>query len=318
MPAADADPPEQMECMEVWGGTEPIARQVRMSGLDAWVYSRPFAASANGGDVYYASSCATGRISRLLLADVSGHGAAVGQLSAVLRGLMRRFVNFIDQSRFVGAMNEAFVTGSPDGTFATAIVSTFFAPTNRLTLCNAGHPQPLWYRARDRRWSLLRGADPADADSLANMPLGILDVVDYEQSDLEMGPGDLVVLYTDALSEASDADGHMLNEAGLLRVVQDLPAVAPADLIDALLSALRQLHPTNLAADDVTVLVLCPTGRGRPAPVLARARGMVRLIGQVLSAAVRRPTTAPLPDLRLANIGGAVLPWLSRRWRAKH
>ena len=186
-------------------------------------------------------------------------------------------------------------------------------------MCNAGHPQPLWYRAADRQWSLLRHAPhgPA-AGTLANMPLGILDLVDYEQSDVEMGAGDLMVFYTDALSEAHDADGTMLCEAGLVRVVQALGPVEPAELIAAMRSAVGRLNPENLVEDDVTILVLRPTG-GRPAtPLAARVRGLVRLAREVVAAAVvrRRPGDAPLPDLKVANVGGAVVPWLSRWWRA--
>ena len=63
-----------MQCMEVWGGNQTADSGVIMAGLDAWVYSKPFGGADGGGDVYYVSSCATGRITRLLVADVSGHG----------------------------------------------------------------------------------------------------------------------------------------------------------------------------------------------------------------------------------------------------
>src|SRR5687768_18611008 len=56
------------------GGNQPADSGVVMAGLDAWVYCRPYHGAAAGGDVYYVSSCATGRITRLLVADVSGHG----------------------------------------------------------------------------------------------------------------------------------------------------------------------------------------------------------------------------------------------------
>ncbi len=319
-PAVPADPPaeQQMECMEVWGGSEPIARQVRMRGLDAWVYSKPFEGAHGGGDVYYASSCATGRISRLLLADVAGHGAAVADVAVRLRGLMRRFVNFIDQAAFVRSMNQTFVSCSPDGCFATALVSTFFAPTNRLTVCNAGHPQPLWYRSRDRRWTLLRQVvEAADQAVPNNMPLGILDEVDYQQSDVEMHVGDLMVFYTDALSEAHDAAGDMICESGLLRVVQGLGTVDPAAFVDRLLAAVGGMNPANLNDDDVTVVVLRATGRPSAAPLPARVRGIARLAWEVVTRLATRPRSIPWPDLKLANVGGAVLPFVSRLWRAK-
>ena len=59
-----------MQCMEVWGGNQSVDSGVVMAGLDAWVYCRPYAAvgadapAAAGGDVYFVSSCATGRIAR--------------------------------------------------------------------------------------------------------------------------------------------------------------------------------------------------------------------------------------------------------------
>ena len=117
-----------MQCMEVWGGSQHTDQGVEFSGLDAWVYSKPYGEAQSGGDVYYASSCATGRISRLLLADVAGHGHSVATLASDLRTLMRRFVNRLDQTEFVSLLNKQFSELSRAGVFATAIVTTFFAP----------------------------------------------------------------------------------------------------------------------------------------------------------------------------------------------
>src|SRR3954468_9889266 len=125
-PAADVAPPHdthRMQCMEVWGGNRAVESSVTMNGLDAWVYSKPYGENASeGGDVYYVSSCATGRITRLLVADVSGHGSAVGGIAGNLRGLMRKYVNYIDQTRFVREMNTQFTSMASAGGFATALV----------------------------------------------------------------------------------------------------------------------------------------------------------------------------------------------------
>src|ERR1700733_6102490 len=109
-----------MTCMEVWGGSQLTTRGVEMGGLDAWVYSKPYEHADAGGDVYYASSCATGRISRLRRAGVSGHGNPVPDAAVALRKLMRRYVNFLDQTEFVRSMNRQFVSMSSEGQFATA------------------------------------------------------------------------------------------------------------------------------------------------------------------------------------------------------
>ena len=148
-----------MQCMEVWGGSQLTESGVELGGLDVWVYSKPFGEAQRGGDVYYVSSCATGRISRLLLADVSGHGQSVASTAADLRTLMRRFVNRLDQKEFVRLLNEQFTALSSHGHFATAVVTTFFEPSRRLSLCNAGHPRPLLYRAAQKQWSLLGHKD---------------------------------------------------------------------------------------------------------------------------------------------------------------
>ena len=108
---------------------------MKFGGLDAWVYSKPHGQAQRGGDVYYASSCGTGRITRLLLADVAGHGNTVAATAADLRTLMRRFVNRLDQTEFVSLLNRQFGEMSEEEVYATAIVTTFFSPTGRLAVC---------------------------------------------------------------------------------------------------------------------------------------------------------------------------------------
>src|ERR1700686_1740106 len=92
--AVSDQPTQRMQCMEVWSGSQLTTRGVAFGGLDTWVYSKPYAQARSGGDVYYASSCATGRISRLLLADVAGQGRSLapipGGLGAVKRGFCNR------------------------------------------------------------------------------------------------------------------------------------------------------------------------------------------------------------------------------------
>ena len=318
-----SDPsPQHMQCMEVWGGSQLTARGVEFGGLDTWVYSKPYGDAQHGGDVYYASSCATGRISRLLLADVAGHGHAVASTAADLRTLMRRFVNRLDQAEFVRLLNEQFVALSRQGAFATAIVTTFFAPSRRLMVCNAGHPRPLIYRASRGQWDLLahQGETRPPAERRPgprNLPLGMMDLTEYEHFDVELDPGDCLLTYTDALIESCDVDGEMLGEAGVLRIVRLLGAAEPQALIDALLREIADRSPENLSEDDVTVFFVRANGR-EPRPSL---RDRLRAFGRFTVAFVRsihpRAERAPFPDVSLANIGGAIIPALGRRWRAK-
>jgi hypothetical protein len=326
MPTETADHPadaHRMQCMEVWGGNRAVDSGVVMSGLDAWVYSKPYGEGAEdgGGDVYYVSSCATGRITRLLVADVSGHGRAVGEVGVQLRTLMRRYVNYIDQSRFVADLNREFSLVSTSGGFATAVVTTFFGPTGGLSLCNAGHPPPLVYRAATRGWSYLElctpddRPEPAPSAALANIPLGIVDLCDYEQFDVRLGVGDMVLCYTDSLPEARDAAGDMLGEAGLLEVIGTIDASDPARVVPNLLDAISARAPDSLDADDVTCLLFRPNGRAPRLPLRERAMAPLRIIGGVLGALAGRGPM-PFPEWSIANIGGAVFGPLGR-WRRK-
>jgi sigma-B regulation protein RsbU (phosphoserine phosphatase) len=297
-------PSQQMSCMEVWGGSQLTTRRVEMGGLDAWVYSKPFGEAQRGGDVYYASSCATGRITRLLLADVAGHGTSVASTAANLRTLMRRFVNRLDQTEFVRLLNQQFTALSESGTFATAVVATFFAPTQRLIVCNAGHPRPLLYQAAKQDWTLLGADATTEEASPYNMPLGIVGLTEYEQFDVELKTGDCVVSYTDALIESRDADGEILGD------------VEPQLLTKTLLREIRDRFADNLTEDDVTVLLVRANGH-KPRPSFKDFLwANIRFIGSLIRAINPWAERPPLPDLNMANIGGAIIPALEQRWRA--
>jgi sigma-B regulation protein RsbU (phosphoserine phosphatase) len=305
-------PAQHMQCMEVWGGSQLTSRGVEFGGLDAWVYSKPYGKAHAGGDIYYASSCATGRISRLLLADVAGHGQTVAATAADLRTLMRRFVNRLDQTEFVRLLNQQFAVLPRTGAFATAIVTTFFEPSRRLTVCNAGHPRPLLFRAATGHWDFLGTLGPGSQTAPSNIPLGLFDAAVYEQFDVELEPGDRLLSYTDALIESRDSDGEMLGEDGLLRITRILGDIPPGKMIETLLAEIETRYPENLSEDDVTVLVVRANGRR----LRFSLRDKLKALGRFTKALIRGER-APFPDANLANIGGAIIPALARRWRAR-
>lgn len=307
---------QHMQCMEVWGGSQLTNRGVEFSGLDAWVYSKPYQDAESGGDIYYASSCATGRISRLLLADVSGHGHKVAEMASDLKALMRRFVNRLDQTEFVSLLNKQFSEQSRIGIFATAIVTTFFAPSRRLMICNAGHPRPLLYREATKHWDLLGDHGEAADFKPRNLPLGIIPMTEYEQFDVELEPGDCVISYTDALIESLDAEGEELGEAGLLKIVHSLSDVEPHRLIETVLKEIAERYPRNLSDDDVTMLVVQANGRELQVPFQDKLRAAGRFAGSLARAMSPGAERPPFPDMNLANLGGALIPALGRRWKA--
>ena len=87
-----------------------------------------------------------------------------------------------------------------------------------------------------------------------------MSITEYEHFDVELEPGDCIVTYTDALIESSDANGEMLGEEGVLRLLKLLGDVTPEKLIDSLLGEIEERYPENLSNDDVTLMILRANG----------------------------------------------------------
>ncbi len=327
--ALAAAAPHTMQCLEVWGGNGATDNGVTMPGIDAWVLSRPHKGDEAGGDVHYVSSCGTGRISRILVADVAGHGTTVAELGRTLRSLMRRYMNYLDQTRLVEAINREFVAASTMGRFATAVVATYFAPTDTFTAVNAGHPSPLVYSSKKKEWRILEverptapragskaaaKAAPAPDFAAGNLPLGIDDIAKYEQFALRMRPGDLVVLYTDSLVEARRKDGSFIGEDGLLTIAGGLNPQTPDRFAASLYRGVIDACDGELPDDDVTVLVIRPNGV-QPRMSFAEAlRAQFTFLGMMLRGTLPGSLPVPWPEARIENLLGPLVKGVQQSW----
>ncbi len=160
---------------------------------------------------------------------------------------------------------------------------------------------------------MMKRAEPPKSK---NIPLGLLDLGEYDQFDVELEPGDCLLSYTDALIESRDADGEMLGEDGLLRIMRLLGDVEPQKLIEILLAEIAERFPENLSEDDVTVMVVQASGKQAQHSFQDMLKARIRFAGSLLRGLNPWAERPPLPDFNLANIGGAIVPALARRWRA--
>ena len=243
-----------MACMEIWGGNRAIEKSFEAAGLDIYVHSQPFQNDDAGGDIYYLTSCASGRVSRFLLADVSGHGNAAAGMAKTLRDLLRQNVNKISQEKFVAGMNEEFGNLGDDSGFVTAVVATFFEPTQTLDISVAGHPCPVYYRSATDKWFYL---DPVSNDAdFENMPFGIVSETTYPRRKVKTDPGDMFLLYTDAFIESAknDKDGSLLGLEGMVRILNE-SKMAPAEVIPFLREKIGSMAAGNLIDDDASLIL---------------------------------------------------------------
>lgn len=294
-----------MACMEIWGGSRATSKTVTLPGLDAWVYSRPYQQAESGGDVYYVSSCATGRITRLLLADVSGHGSSVAATAEHLRLLMRRYVNHFQQVKFVSSMNDEFAALNQTGGFATAVVATFLAPSQKLTFSNAGHPSPLIYSSRTKTWQFLESSkDHLRSKEPSDLPLGIFEKGNYAEVQLKLNVNDLVLFYTDAFIESQNPDGTLIGPERFLELVSELKSDDPSTLLDQIVARVTELHAGNLNNDDVTLLLFRPTGEEAQVPIKKRILAPFHLAKGIAASLLSGGKGMPLPEFSLQNLTG--------------
>ena len=248
----ESEQPHALVCTEVWGGNRKVTRTVRMPSLTAWVASVPLNEGKGGGDLHYMSVCDYDLISRVALADVSGHGSEVNAVTQTLRNLMHKNINAWDQSDFMRGLNETFGQ-SGDHKYATAIVLSFHRVLGRLAFSNAGHLPPLWYHAAQKAWGWLE--EGTEAKKVSGLPVGLIPGTDYSQTVMTLKPLDLLVLYTDGITEAGNETGHELGREQLLEWAREAPVTSPKLLGEALLQRM-ELFRGKVRNDDETLLVL--------------------------------------------------------------
>ena len=245
----------RLACLELYGGNGAALYRAELPGLNAWVSCRPLYPATSGGDLYYLSTCSNGSISRVTIADVAGHGEGVSGASATLRDALREHADDWDQSALIQRLNHTLLGKYADSTFATAFLMSHYAESGELLFTNAGHLPPLWYHAGLRQWTFLQDTTPYSRE-IADLPLGVIPGTVYTQTAVQLEPDDLLLLYTDGVTESRDDRGEQLGLSSLLEMARSLPAGSASAAGEAFLAALERFRGSVLAEDDETVVSL--------------------------------------------------------------
>jgi serine phosphatase RsbU (regulator of sigma subunit) len=245
----------RMACLEIRGGNRRESYSLELPGLSAWISCRPLPPASEGGDLHYMTVCGKGAISRVVLADVAGHGELVGSIAERLRDGLRKHVNTWDQSILLQELNNSFLAGADGVQYATAFVLGHYVQSGELLFTNAGHVPPLWYRAAERKWLTVSHSTPYAKD-IADLPLGLIAGTPYTQTAIQLSPGDLLVLYTDGISESRDPAGRELGSDQLASLASTVPLEPPDKAGEGLLSCVEMFRSHMPAEDDETMIVL--------------------------------------------------------------
>jgi len=204
-----------------------------------------------GGDFYDFLPLEDGRLG-LVIGEVAGKGVSAAVLVARVTSHIRYLsLRYPSPGELLDRVNALLIERAPRGSFATMLCAVLDPPARTLTLSSASHLPPL---------RVLPASGSVEALELPRQfPLGTLGDTRYEDVTLELGRGEHLVLYTDGIVDASDAEGEWYGQNRLERVIGAAPR-QPKAMLDALVADVASFATASSDNDDSTVIVMRTDG----------------------------------------------------------
>ena len=199
-----------------------------------------------GGDYYDFILCPDGRLV-VALGDVSGKGTSAALLMSSLHAAVHAQVASCRAiMETVSAVNRYLADNTPANRFVTLFYAELDPPSGTLSFINAGHNPPI----------IAHEGGTLEQLGAGGLPLGIVPDFDYREGRTQLRPGDVLVAYSDGVTETQNPRGEEFGTVRLQEVIAQnigLTASGIRDKIEAALSAFAQGTP---AVDDITLLIV--------------------------------------------------------------
>jgi serine phosphatase RsbU (regulator of sigma subunit)/putative methionine-R-sulfoxide reductase with GAF domain len=212
-----------------------------------------------GGDFYDVIELPRQRLG-LLIADVSDKGMPAALFMALTRTLVRAVVReTLSPAEVLRRVNNLIIPDNHQQMFVTAVYLLISAESGEVRYANAGHNPPLWIQAASGN---IQPLPPT------GMALGVVENARIEERTLPLRSGDVLLLYTDGLTEAFSAEGEMFGEARLRALLQHEAWHSAPALLQSIQNQVRAFVGDAPLTDDMTLLAARRLGRrrGRSAP----------------------------------------------------
>jgi hypothetical protein len=189
-----------------------------------------------------------GRPLSIVIADVTGKGIAAALLMAFSRPLLHAAVdNTKGPAEALERTNRILVGERRSSLFITALCASLDIPSGRMRIASAGHEPPLLVR---------HDGSPVVPIEGSGSLLGAFASLDLTETVTELEPGDVVVFYTDGVTDARSVTGERFEDARLLAAIEHARGGSAGDVVDSIKGAVDRFQGGTLPADDVTVVAV--------------------------------------------------------------
>lgn len=235
-----------------------LGRQIQLSLLPSappvvpgWEFATLYEAAREVGGDFYDFFELPGEPGRLgmVIADVTGKGVPAALFMARSSAVIRSAGLQVDSpSTTLMQVNESILKkDKPAELLLTAFYAVLDTSRGRLVYANGGHCRPLWFQAATGTFQELASR---------SVILGALDRIELEEREIEVEPGDLLVLYTDGVTEAMDANGELFGKRRLQAVVGTDAGASAQQLLEAVVDAVQAFTGPDSQSDDIALLVV--------------------------------------------------------------
>jgi serine phosphatase RsbU (regulator of sigma subunit) len=234
-----------------------LGRQIQLSllpeatpSLPGWqIVAKYRSARQIGGDFYDFLELSKDPLRLgMVIADVSDKGVPAALFMAMCRTMIRS-IGFSGKNpaHVLVRTNELMLKESRADLFLGAIYAILEPESGRLVYANGGHSRPLWYHHQANEIIELR------SDGII---LGMFDEVSIEEKEMMIGPGDILLFYTDGVTDATDDTGALYGKDRLLQIIAECKDESAAQIAETVLEAINQFTGPTPQSDDLTILVL--------------------------------------------------------------
>jgi serine phosphatase RsbU (regulator of sigma subunit) len=199
------------------------------------------------GDFYDAFTLSDNRIG-IVIADVADKGMPAALFMTLIRTLVRSVIREIDSpAEVLIRVNDLLLPDAKGGMFVTLAYCVVHCSDGRLVYANAGHNPPILLRHR---------TGIVEELVRTGMALGVMQSPSITETELQLDAGDLLLLYTDGITEAFSPEGEMFGDQRLLQTVSDSKIQDPELLAENVMGLLEEFITPLPYSDDLTMIII--------------------------------------------------------------